>query len=214
VLIRLFHGVMREGAQERLLRELHDEILPCLEANPSVYSATLAVPLEGGTPREYLLETQWRGLGDLIRFAGDDWRTPRVEPAEEECLVAVSAHHYVTDDARPPGGRDRPAPNDVWLNGLGIDGRELRVVWNGFSIHLPPREMAAMLALASHAGAPVSTAELARRIWPGSVLVDRYDVRRVIHRLRTLVRSTDVPVDIRNVHGEGYLLEPSERAAD
>lgn len=209
VLIRLFRGVIREGAHERLLRELHDQILPHLEAHPAVVSATLAVPLEGGTPHEYLLESQWRSLADLIRFAGDDWRTPRVEPGEEECLVSVSAHHFVTDEGVAPVGADRPMPTDVWLDDVGIDGGGLQVVWNGSSVHLPPREMSAMLALASRAGAPVPTAELARRIWPGSALVGPYDVRRVIHRLRTLVRNCDVPLDIRNVHGRGYVLEPT-----
>ena len=208
VLIRLFRGEIREGADERLLRELHDRILPRLDAHPGVVSATLAVPLEGGIPTEYLLETKWRGVDDLIGFAGDDWRTPRVEPAEEECLVSVSAHHFVTDGDDPPSPAAAwPAPSDVWLDGVGIEGRALRVVWNGSSMHLPPREMAAMLALASRAGAPVATAELARRIWPGSALVGPYDVRRVIHRLRTLVRSSNVPIDIRNVHGRGYVLE-------
>jgi hypothetical protein len=154
------------------------------------------------------LETQWRGVDDLIRFAGDDWRTPRVEPAEEECLVSVSAHHFVTDGDDPPSRAVAwPTPTDVWLDDVGIDGRALRIVWNGSSMHLPPREMAAMLALASRAGAPVPAVELARRIWPGSVLVGPYDVRRVIHRLRTLVRTGDVPVAIRNVHGRGYVLE-------
>ena len=208
VLIRLFRGVIREGAHERLLRELHDGVLPRLETHPGVVSATLAVPLEGGVPHEYLLETQWRGVDDLVRFAGDDWRTPRVEPTEEECLVSVSAHHFVADGDDPPSRTLAwPTPTDVWLDDVGIDGRALRIAWNGSSMHLPPREMAAMLALASRAGAPVPAVELARRIWPGSVLVGPYDVRRVIHRLRTLVRTGDVPVAIRNVRGRGYVLE-------
>jgi DNA-binding response OmpR family regulator len=133
-----------------------------------------------------------------------------VEPGEEECLVSVSAHHFVTGDDDPPARHTAwPVPTDVWLDDVGVDGPGSRVVWNGSSIHLPPRELAAMLALATRAGAPVPTAELARRIWPGSVLVGPYDVRRVIHRLRRLVRSHDVPIDIHNVHGRGYLLEPA-----
>ena len=82
MLIRLFRGVIREGAHDRLLRGLHDHVLPKLEAHPGVISTTLAVAMEG--PRdEYLVESHWRDVDDLIRFAGDDWRNPR-EPAEEE----------------------------------------------------------------------------------------------------------------------------------
>ena len=214
MLIRLVRGVIREGMQDRMVRGLHDHVLPRVHADPSVVASHLAFPLEGGTPTEYLLETPWRTTGDLIRFAGEGWRTPRVEPCEEELLVSVSAHHYLTDEADLPAVADvRPTPTEVWLDEVGIDGGALRVVWNGSSMHVPPREMAAMLTLASRAGAPVASAELARRIWPGSVLVGPYDVRRVIHRLRRIVRTGHVPVAIRNVHGRGYVLEPAEPPA-
>ena len=214
MLIRLFRGVIRDGMSDRMVRGLHDHVLPCVRSDPAVLSTNLAFPLEAGEPSEYLLETHWRSLGDLIRFAGDDWRTPRVEPCEEELLVSVSAHHFVTDGEESLATPDaRSAPSEVWLDEVAIDGPRLQVVWNGSAMHLPPREMAAMLMLASRSGAPVPAVELARRIWPGSVLVGPYDVRRVIHRLRTLVRTGDVPVAIRNVHGRGYVLESAEPPA-
>jgi hypothetical protein len=207
VLIRLFRGVIREGAHDRLLRVLHDQVLPRLEAHPAVTSTTLAVAVEG-SPDEYLVESHWRGVDDLIRFAGDDWRTPRVEPAEEELLVSVSAHHYVTEGSGPPSAANRlTTPAVICLGDVEIDGPRLRVVWNGSAVHLPPREMAAMLALAWDVDAPVAAAELARRIWPGSAMVTPYDVRRVVHRLRVLLRSSGTPLHIRNVHGVGYGLE-------
>jgi hypothetical protein len=207
VLIRLFRGVIREGAHDRLLRVLHDQVLPRLEAHPAVTSATLALALEGSSD-EYLVESHWRGVGELIRFAGDDWRTPRVEPAEEDLLVSVSAHHYVTEGpAPPPAANLLTTPTVICLEDVEIDGPRLRVVWNGSAVHLPPREMAAMLALASDVDAPVASAVLARRIWPGSAMVTPYDVRRVVHQLRVLLRSSDIPLRIRNVHGVGYGLE-------
>jgi hypothetical protein len=211
VLIRLFRGVIRDGAQDRMMRTLHDHALPHLESHPGVLSATLALPLDAGPPREYLLQSCWRGIDDLVRFAGDDWRTPTVEPCEEDLLVSVSALHYVSSGFDPP-----PAPawgvasEVVWLDGVGIDGPGLRMTWSGSSVHLPPREMGALLALASNAGAPIPAVELSRRIWPGSALVGPYDVRRVIHRLRALLRSSGAPLRIRNVHGRGYGLEPAE----
>jgi hypothetical protein len=207
VLIRLFRGVIREGAHDRLLLALHDHVLPRLEANPAVTSTTLAVAMEGSTD-EYLVETHWHELDDLIRFAGDDWKTPRVEPAEEDLLVSVSAHHYVTEGSdRPPAATLEKAPAVIRLDDVEIDGSRLLVAWNGSSVHLPPREMAAMLALARDVEAPVTSAELARRIWPGSAMVTRYDVRRVVHQLRVLLRASGTPIRIRNVHGVGYGLE-------
>lgn len=207
MLIRLFRGVIREGAHDRLLRVLHDHVLPRLEAHPAVISTTLAVGVEGSED-EYLVESRWRDVGELIRFAGDDWRTPRVEPAEEELLVSVSAHHYVTEGPGPPTAADLlTTPAVICLGDIEIDGPRLRVTWNGSAVHLPPREMAAMLTLAWHVDAPVAAAELARRIWPGSAMVTPFDVRRVVHRLRVLLRSSGIPLHIWNVHGIGYGLE-------
>jgi len=213
VLIRLFRGVIRDGAEDRVLRMLYDEVLPPLKAHPAVLASTLAVPLEGGSPSEYLLETHWRRVHDLIAFAGSRWREPCVEPGEDECVVSVSARHYVGTGFAPRlTGGGGPVAKVVWLEGVEIDGPRLQVVWNGSAVHLPPREMMAMLALASSAGEPLGSAELAPRIWPGSALVGPDDVRRVIHRLRTLLRSMGVPLEIRNLHGRGYGLElPSER---
>ena len=214
MLIRLFRGAIREGMSDRMVRGLHDHVLPRLRADPAAISTHLAFPLDAGGPSEYLVETHWRSLRDLVRFAGDDWQRPRVEPCEEELLVSVSAQHFVTAGEETPAALGaRPAPAEVWLDEVGIDGPRLQVLWNGSAVHLPPREMAAMLALASRAGAPVPAIELARRIWPGSVFVGPYDVRRVIHRLRTLVRNGDVPVAIRNVHGRGYVLESGDPPA-
>jgi hypothetical protein len=104
--IRLFRGVIREGAHDRLLRCLHDHVLPRLEAHPHVIVTRLAFGLEEPTA-EYLVEARWSGIQDLIRFAGEDWSAPIVEPAEEELLVSVCAHHYVTD------GWNRPLPRPI-----------------------------------------------------------------------------------------------------
>jgi hypothetical protein len=207
VLIRLFRGVIREGAHDRLLRGLHDHVLPRLEAHPGVTSTTLGFAIEG-SPDEYLVESHWRGVDDLIRFAGDDWRTPCVEPAEEELLVSVSAHHFVAEGpVAPPTAELMTTPAVMRLGDVEIHGSHLRVAWNRSAVHLPPREMAAMLALARGVGGPVAAAELARRIWPGSAMVTPYDVRRVVHQLRVLLRSSGTPIHIRNVHGVGYRVE-------
>ena len=207
MLIRLFRGVIRKGAHDRVLRMLHDEVLPHIESNPAVVHTAVALPIDESLD-EYLVETHWRSVDDLVRFCGDDWRIPRVEANEEELLVAVSAHHYLTHGVMADGSTaSRPPPQVIRLDEIEIDGPRLQLAWRGSAAHLPSREMSAMLALAADPGAPVSSAELARRIWPGSTLVTTYDVRRVIHQLRTLLRSSGTPLEIRSVHGYGYRLE-------
>lgn len=207
MLIRVFRGVILEGAHDRFIRMLYDDVLPRIESNPAVSHTAVAFALDEPV-EEYLVETHWRGVDDLIRFCGDHWRTPQVDPGEEELLVSVSAHHYVTDGvtARSSGAL-RPGPLVIRVDGVEIDGPRLQLVWGGSAQHLPSREMAAMLALAADPGAPVTSAELAHRIWPGSAMVTPYDVRRVIHQLRTLLRSSGTPLEIRSVHGYGYRLE-------
>ena len=211
MLIRLFRGVIRDGAHDQLLRELHDHVLPRISEHPGALSTTIALRLEE-RPNEYLVETRWRRVEDMISFAGEDWMTPRVEPAQEQCLTSVSAHHYVTDDIDPtPAAHPSESPSRLSVGGVEINRRSLEVAWNGSAVHLPPREMAAILVLASDLGEPVSSRELAQKIWPGSSMVGTYDVRKVVHRLRALLVKGGTPLLIRNVHGVGYGLELKEQ---
>jgi DNA-binding response OmpR family regulator len=95
----------------------------------------------------------------------------------------------------------------IRLGGLEIDGLRQRLGWGGSTMPLPPREMSAMIALASEPGAPIPSADLARRIWPGSMMVTAYDVRRIIYRLRRCLRASQIPASIENVRGRGYFLD-------
>ena len=213
MLIRVFRGVIREGAHETLVRELHDDVLPRIEAHPDVAYVSLGLPWET-SPNEYLLETHWRSKEALIKLVGEDWmKPPRVEEFEQHLLVSVSAHHYLSDrSGYQRAGLPRMTPPVVRFGGIEADGLRHEVRWDGSVMRLPPREMSAMLALAADAGAPVASADLARHIWPGSALVTAYDVRRVIYQLRTRLRSERIPVTIRNVHGWGYCLDLSSLA--
>lgn len=206
MLIRVFRGVIREGAHESVLRELRDDLLPRMRGHPQVTYVALGLPSEA-SPDEYLVESHWTSVGALAAVAGDGWRTPAVEEHERDLLVSVSAHHYLADAHERPGAGVRVGSR-VDLDGLRVDGPRQEVAWDGSAIHVPPREMAALLALAADPGAPVTSAELARRIWPGSVLVTAYDVRRVIYELRTVLRAGGVPLAVRSLHGSGYWLEP------
>ncbi len=112
--------------------------------------------------------------------------------------------------ASPPGDLPRRPGREMTSSpGIRIDRLRQQIEWEGSTVHLSPREMAAMIALASAAGAPVASGDLARRIWPGSALVSSYDVRRIIYQLRSSLRANRMPFTIRNVRGWGYSLERS-----
>lgn len=206
MLIRVFRGRIREGAYDALLRALHDKDLPRLRANPDVLSVSVGLPWEGSRD-EYLLETHWTSTEALAAYC-EDWRTPRIEGYEENLLVSVAAHHFVA--AAPPTlapATLTPGSPVASLEGVAIDAARQLVAWNGSSVHLSPREMSAMLALATDPEVPISSVELARRIWPGSCFVSAYDVRRVIHQLRCHLGSGGIPIAVRNLRGLGYFLE-------
>ena len=139
-----------------------------------------------------------------------------IEHAGGDAEVARGSERLVPSAARRPlgdgGSHGWPSRANlgslvVSVAGIRVDGLRQRIEWDGSTIHLPPREMAAMLALVAAPGAPVASADLARRIWPGSALVTSYDVRRVIYQLRSSLRASRIPVTISNVRGWGYSLE-------
>jgi DNA-binding response OmpR family regulator len=88
--------------------------------------------------------------------------------------------------------RDDPTDNARWPR---------MPLWDRSTVYLPPREIAALLALASRPGEGSPRSNSARRIWPGTALVGPYDLRGVIHRLRTLPRSGSAPFEVRTLRG-------------
>ena len=130
-----------------------------------------------------------------------------MDELQQDNLI-TAAHHFLTGST---AGLDATSGTlgapIVSLGDVQIDGLRQRVLWDGSVIHLPPREMSVMLALVADPGAPVASSDLASRIWPGSRMVTAYDVRRIIHRLRTSLRRHKAPLTIHNVRGMGYFLD-------
>lgn len=76
-------------------------------------------------------------------------------------------------------------------------------------MRLPPREFGVLVELALHPQQPISSAELARRVWPESAWTTGDDVRRTVYRLRRAMGDHERrPPLIRNRRGFGYVLEP------
>lgn len=197
-----------ESEYEALLRR---EALPAFSAHPGVACVRLGLPAPR-TPHEFLVETVWKSQRDLERFVGKRFLEPRVSPGERHLLEAASVHHYA-DDGAPEGLRE-PTPSlgnatavlDVGRLSLDLHRSVAHV--DGEPVELPPREFALLLELALRAGQPVSAADLAFRVWPGSVWMTGDDVRRVVHRLRRAIHDDErVPPLLRNRRGYGYILD-------
>ncbi len=90
-----------------------------------------------------------------------------------------------------------------------VDVTERLAYVNDQQVELPPKEFALLAELALHPGQPITSSEIAARVWPESAWITGDDVRRTVYRLRKLIGDDerDKPL-IRNRRGHGYVLEP------
>lgn len=203
MIIRVFRGEVRPGKQEEFLRVLEEQGLPHFRAHPGMLGVHVGLPTEQA-PEELLVTTMWRDLDALRTFAGERWYEAKILPGERHLLKRAHVHHYWSEDGErwPP----REPPEVLDLGRLRVDlGRRVAAV-NGRRIDLPPREFAVLAELALRPGRPVSSEELARRVWPQQA-VNGDDVRRVVYRLRRLLGDDRRRPLIRNRRGHGYVLE-------
>jgi DNA-binding response OmpR family regulator/heme-degrading monooxygenase HmoA len=106
----------------------------------------------------------------------------------------------------------RDLPDHLDLGTLRLDVKHRRAYVDDRAVELPPREFVLLAELAINAERPISSAELARRVWPESAWTTADDVRRSVYRLRRLLGDhRRTPPLIRNRRGYGYVLEVSER---
>lgn len=204
---------------ERFERLIHDAALPRFRAQPGLVDVRFGVPTDEASS-EFLVITVWRDVASLRGFAGPRWNHAVMTPAEREIFEEATVRHY-RDGAE--GAEDElgailrgrssaaegPRRRTIDVNGLVVDPAARRVLVEGRLVDLPPLELTLLLELLLSPGVPVPTSELARRLWPGSALVNASDVRRIVYRLRRLLGDhRRRPPLLRNRRGHGYVLEP------
>lgn len=148
----------------------------------------------------------------VILVGGDDELSVlnRMESLEDGVLVEADPAE-IAAAARLLAGDAPPAdlPQLIDLGSVQLDLAHRMVQVDGRSMELPPREFALLAELALHPQQPISSVELARRVWPEEAWTTGDDVRRAVYRLRRLIgdQERSRPM-IRNRRGYGYVLEP------
>lgn len=216
MIIRVFRGTVKPGKEDEYERLLVDEALPHFEHQSGFLGLHYGRPTEQA-PYEFLVVTAWRDIPSIKQFAGNGWTQAKVHPAEADILVRTSVHHYEDPGAEAlPAGtgaasyRPGAATPPIEAGPIKLDLAARRVYVDERVFELPPKEFGVLRELVLTPEHPVSSAELAARVWPANAYVTAEDVRRTIYRLRTLIGDRDrtKPL-IRNRRGYGYLFDPS-----
>jgi DNA-binding winged helix-turn-helix (wHTH) protein/heme-degrading monooxygenase HmoA len=210
MIIRVFRGVAQRGKREDFLRLLEERAIPHLRSHPGMLGVHVGRPTEA-SPDEFLVTTMWQDLDALRTFAGERWYEAKILPGERELLRSVHVHHYWTEEGErwPP----REPPEVIEVGSLTVDLARRIAAVRGREIDLPPREFTVLSELASRPDRPISSADLAARVWPDRTWMNADDVRRVVYSLRRLLGDDrrKRPL-IRNRRGYGYVLEVPEAA--
>jgi len=94
----------------------------------------------------------------------------------------------------------------LWdLHGLLIDEDSMTVRHRGKSVEITHREQQLLQYLLDNPNRHVTTAQIVRAAWSDSRLSPE-EVRNYIRRLRTVLRTLEVPADIVNRPSRGYSL--------
>jgi heme-degrading monooxygenase HmoA len=210
MIIRVFRGVVRPGKRDEFLRVLEEQGIPHFRSHPGMLGVHVGMPTPA-SPDEFLVTTMWEDLDALRTFAGERWYEAKILPGERDLLKSAYIHHYWTEEGErwPP----REPPEVIELGKLTVDLARRTARVNGREVDLPPREFTVLAELAQKPDRPITSADLAARVWPDRTWMNADDVRRVVYSLRRLLGDDrrKRPL-IRNRRGHGYVLEIPEGA--
>jgi heme-degrading monooxygenase HmoA len=213
MIVRVFRGRVWPGTQEEYARMLREEAVPQFRAHPGLVDIMVAEPIQPAGD-EFLVISVWRSLADLRDFVGERWFEVKMMAPEAELLRSKSLQHYRASGepvaAAQIPQRAAPIAEEVEAQGIRVSVGTGVLAFDGRTVELPPREVAALAGLLTRLGELVSGQELAMRIWPDEPFVDAVEARRVIHLLRGRLAAAEAPLRIRTRRGLGYVLEATE----
>lgn len=93
MIMRIFQVVTRPGKEAEFARFFHETAIPLMQRTDGLVSV-LPGAARADTPREFSFVMVWRDVEALKDFAGEDYREPHVDPAEEELVESRSIRHY------------------------------------------------------------------------------------------------------------------------
>lgn len=172
----------------------------------------VAILADGAQPASLLYDLELKGV-PVVLVADSEQLTQVPELRVPVAVVLSPAEVDEIADAALIAGADMP--NVLEVGSLRLDLDAHLVFLDAEAVELPPKEFAVLAHLALRPGEPVSTAELARTLWPGVFHATAEDVHRHVYRLRKLIgdHSRLAPL-IASRRGYGYVLNvPRESEA-
>ncbi|PUB09490.1 antibiotic biosynthesis monooxygenase family protein [Yoonia sediminilitoris] len=93
MIMRVFQVVIRPGKEEQFARFFHETAIPLMLGTKGIVQVLPGAP-RTETPREFSFVMIWDSLDSLKEFAGDDYNSPHIDPAEAELVESRSIKHY------------------------------------------------------------------------------------------------------------------------
>lgn len=93
MIIRIFQMLVREGREEEFSKFFYKTAIPLMKGTEGIIQVLPGAP-RADTPREFSFVMVWKDLAPLKAFVGDDYQSPRINPAEAELVEARSIKHY------------------------------------------------------------------------------------------------------------------------
>ena len=93
MIMRIFQVVIRPGKEAEFSKFFHETAIPLMKGTEGIVSV-LPGAARPETPREFSFVMVWRDLAALKAFAGEDYTSPHIDPAEAELVESRTIRHY------------------------------------------------------------------------------------------------------------------------
>lgn len=93
MIMRIFQVVTRPGKEDAFSRFFHETAIPLMRRTKGL-AAVLPGAARAGSPREFSFVMVWESLEALKDFAGEDYESPHIDPAEAELVESRTIKHY------------------------------------------------------------------------------------------------------------------------
>ena len=93
MIMRIFQVTTQPGKEAEFAKFFHETAIPLMKGTPGIASV-LPGAARRESPREFSFVMVWESLDALKAFAGEDYDSPHIDPAEAELVESRLIRHY------------------------------------------------------------------------------------------------------------------------
>ncbi|MGR3464282.1 antibiotic biosynthesis monooxygenase family protein [Limimaricola sp.] len=98
MIMRIFQVVTKRGKEEEFGRFFTQKAIPMMKGTKGILQVLPGAP-RPENPREFSFVMVWEDLDALKAFAGEDYASPHIDPAEADLVETRSIKHYELAEA-------------------------------------------------------------------------------------------------------------------